>query len=138
VSVYISNFDNPDGTWTVVHDDAASGSHTGQVQPTDVVRAINMDGSPNENFATLTCPVCGDTSTHPVGGGAQPPLVQELFVRLALREDCPCPQITNLKMVGRATKDATQAAHDHVKEHAEAMDGEGRWQVTQEQLDGIS
>src|SRR5215471_19229124 len=55
MSVYISNFDNADGTWTVTHDDAPDGHHSGQIQPTDVVRARNMDDSLNENFATVVC-----------------------------------------------------------------------------------
>ena len=124
MSVYISNFDNADGTWTVTHDDAPDGHHSGQIQPTDVVRARNMDDSLNENFATVVCPVCGSASTHPVGGGAQPPLVQEMFIHLTMRDGC-CA--VGFRGAPRAVN--YQDAHDHVKEHAEAMDGEGRWQV---------
>jgi hypothetical protein len=83
----------------------------------------------------VDCSICGSSSTHPVGGGAQPPLVQELFVHLALREGCPCPAPFAASRTGPPPDDADViAAHDHVKAHCEEMDGEGRWQVTPEQL----
>src|SRR5215471_19229125 len=67
------------------------------------------------------------TRTSPrwsVGGGAQPPLVQEMFIHLTMRDGC-CA--VGFRGAPRAVN--YQDAHDHVKEHAEAMDGEGRWQV---------
>jgi hypothetical protein len=126
VSVFVSVFDNPDGSWTIMHDDAPGGSHTGSIQPTDVVRTVNMDGTQSQNFANVTCPVCGSVSSHPVGGGAQPPLVQEMFIHLAMADGCV------EQAAGRKAKSTMtyQEAHDHVKQHCEDMDGEGRWQVT--------
>jgi hypothetical protein len=137
MSVYIADF-NPNGStteWLVIHDDAPGGAHSGTIDPTTIVRTTNMDGTPNENFATITCPVCDSVSTHPVGGGAQPPLVQELFIRLAMQDGCVCPD--KFTVVGRAGADLATTAHDHVKAHCEAMDGAGRWQVTDEQLAGM-
>jgi len=124
MSVFVHDFNPGDGTWLVTHDDAPDGLHTGVIQPTDVQRVVNMDGSISENFATVACPVCGSVSTHPVGGGAQPPLVQEMFIQLTMRDGC-CA--VGFRGAPRAT--TYQDAHDHVKQHAEEMDGEGRWQV---------
>jgi len=127
MSVYVTDFSIT--PWTVVHDDAPGGAHEGTVDPTTILHTTNMDGTPNDLFIVVECPVCGATSTHPVGGGAQPPLVQEMFIRVAMRDGCCGGTLTKAAPV--------QAAHDHVKEHTEAMDGEGRWQVTPEQLAGI-
>ena len=125
MSVFVHDFNPGDGTWLITHDDAPGGSHTGVIQPTDVQRQVNMDGTPNENFAIVTCPVCGSVSTHPVGGGAQAPLVQEMFIYLAMRDGC-----TEAPMGRKLRSTMTyEEAHDHVKGHCEAMDGEGRWQV---------
>jgi hypothetical protein len=121
MSVFISNFDNPDA-WTVTHDDAPGGSHEASVAHTGIKHATGIDGAPNHQSAVVACPVCGSVSTHPVGGGAQPPLVQEMFVRLVQRDDCPCPD--NFKAAR-----SFSAAKEHVKVHTEEMDGVGRWQV---------
>jgi hypothetical protein len=58
-----------------------------------------------------------------VGGGAQPPLVQEMFVHMAETDGCPCPE-------GLQRDQAHATAVEHVKQHAVEMDGEGRWQYT--------
>jgi hypothetical protein len=130
MSVFISDFT----TWTCVHDDAPGGSHQDTINPTTITYTTGMDGQPNHLFATINCPVCDSVSTHPVGGGAQPPLVQELFIHLALRDGCTCETgFAGARSTPYSAADVT-AAHNHVKVHTEEMDGEGRWQVTAEQL----
>jgi hypothetical protein len=134
MTIYVSDF-NPGGTnteWLVVHDE---GGHSGLISPDTVTYVPMAGGSPNHYYAGITCPVCGCPNTHPVGGGAQPSLVQELFVHLALRDGCPCDAPIAAAKQGPPPDDADViAAHDHVKQHAEEMDGPGRWQVTPEQL----
>ncbi len=117
MSVYVSKFNE---TWTVFHDDLG---HTGEVNPSDIGYILNEDGSHNHNFVSVTCPECGAYSIHPVGGGAQPPLVQEMFVRIAQTDGCACPA----DLPGGLP---IQLTAGHVKTHCEQMDGAGRWQVT--------
>lgn len=118
MSVFVSNFAPGDGTWIVVHDELG---HSGSIQPTDVVHTLNMDGSHNHNYASVTCPVCGAVSTHPVGGGAQPALVQQMFVTMCQTAGCPCGQI--------AEADPDGLGESHVRLQVNRMDGEGRWQL---------
>jgi hypothetical protein len=122
MSVFVSDFQSAAPAWVVTHDDVPDGTHGGSIQPTDVTYTTNPDGSHNHQFASVTCPVCGSVSTHPVGGGAQPALVQQMFVEISLREGCPC----NAPMALGA---ARAVAEDHVKHHCEEMDGIGRWQL---------
>jgi hypothetical protein len=84
-----------------------------------VVHAKNLDGSDNHNFAVVVCPVCGAVSTHPVGGGAQPALVQHMFVTMAQTDGCPCGQV--------AATDADALGESHVRLQVNRMDGAGRW-----------
>jgi hypothetical protein len=118
MSVYVSDFSN----WTVMHDDAPGGSHTGTIDPTSIHYTENMDQTPNPDFLTVECPVCHSVSTHPVGGGAQPAKVQELFIRMTLREGW--------------TRSAVDAIED-VKKRCNQMDGEGRFQVDEATLKGL-
>ncbi|MBO0884365.1 MAG: hypothetical protein J2P17_29355, partial [Mycobacterium sp.] len=68
MSVFVSDFG--DGTtWTVTHDDAPGGMHDGTIDPATVLHPLRPDGTPDHNYAVITCPVCGSVSTHPVGGG---------------------------------------------------------------------
>jgi hypothetical protein len=122
MSIFVSDFQSAAPAWVVVHDDALGGAHTGTIDPTEVVHTQTMDGTPSHQFAVVVCPVCGSVSTAPVGGGAQPALVQQMFVELALREGCPCPE-------GLARDTELTVAEDHVKKHCEEMDGVGRWQL---------
>jgi hypothetical protein len=118
MSVYVSEF-GPGSIWTVTHDDAPGGAHTGAIQPTDVLRIKNPDGSDNHNFAVVVCPVCGDASTHPVGGGAQPGSVQQMFVTMCQTDGCPCGQV--------AAGDAAALGESHVRLQVNRMDGPGRY-----------
>lgn len=117
MSVYVSDFE----TYTVMHDDAPGGAHTATIDPATIVHTTNMDGTENHNFLIVVCPVCDSVSTHPVGGGAQPPLVQELFVRHAEANGCPCGAITG--------PDTSGAPMSHVRLNCNRMDGFGRWQL---------
>jgi hypothetical protein len=118
MSVYVSDFAPGDGTWTVTHDEAG---HTGAIQPTDVVHVQNIDGSDNHNFAVVVCPVCGAVSTHPVGGGAQPQSVQQMFVNMCQSDGCPCGQVV--------AGDADGLGESHVRLQVNRQDGMGRWQL---------
>jgi len=116
-------FDNPDGTWEVFHDDAPAqlgGPHGGSVNPSALEPPLNLDGTPNRDFVIVPCPVagCGSESLWPVGGGADAPMGQEMFVRLAILD-------------GGVT---VAAAIADIKARCEAMDGPERWQVDETKL----
>jgi hypothetical protein len=114
---------NADGSIDVVYDETG---HSGTIAAADVQWSKNMDGSDNHNFIVLVCPDgCGGASTHPVGGGAAPAQVQEMFVRKVDSEGCVCDEPMTR---------STDAAIDHVKGLVEAMDGSDRWQVDEEAL----
>lgn len=116
---------NADGSVDVVHDDASSGSHSGTVTAVMLGLAAfgQVAGAPAHNFLALPCPVagCGSVSSHPIGGGASPAAVQELFVRVVARVGCPCGQVPAGKPI--------PIVQAHVRLEAERMDGAGRWQA---------
>lgn len=126
MSVFVSDFN----TWSVVHDDAPGGSHGGTVDPASIIHGQNPDGSDNHSFLLVTCPVCDSVSAHPVGGGAQPPLVQELFVVHTEDTGCPCGAI--------AAGDSSAAPASHVRLNCNRQDGPGRWLLdTPAQIQGF-
>ena len=110
----------PNGDIETVFDEMG---HTGTIPAAEVKYATKMDGTDDHNYIVLNCPDgCGASSTHPVGGGAAPPQVQEMFVRKVNAEGCVCPQMSRAAVT-------PQTAVEHVQELVEAMDGPGRWQV---------
>ena len=117
MSIYVTDFTD----WSVLHDDAPAGAHAGSVDPATVVHTSRPDGTPDHNFLSVTCPVCDSVSTHPVGGGAQPESVQQMFVQKVDREGCPCGQV--------AATHASGVANSHVRLNCNRMDGPGRWQI---------
>ena len=117
MSIYVVDF----STWEVVHDDAPGGAHSGVIDPATIQHTQNMDSSPNHNFLVVTCPECGAVSTHPVGGGAQPISVQQLFVQLTQRNGCPDGDVP--------AGDTSALAASHVRLLVNRMDGPGRWQI---------
>jgi hypothetical protein len=103
-----------DGSIDVVFDERG---HSGTIPAAEVSWGKNIDGTDNHNFIILACPDgCGGMSTHPVGGGAAPLEVQQMFV---LKEFSAPP-------AGRATWTLTDAAAQ-VKARVVATDGEERW-----------
>lgn len=122
MSVYIVDFKpGVPGGWTAVHDDAVGGSHSSPISATDVTFGLQADGSPDYRSAVITCPVCGATSYHPIGGGAAARSVQEMFIRMVIRLGCPCGAFT-------AGKSAVLTIL-HLKGHVAAIEGIQRWQV---------
>jgi len=123
MSVFISDFKPAGGGWTAIHDDAPGGSHGGPLAATDVSFGTLPDGSTDYRSASITCPFpgCGSVSTHPVGGGAQPRSVQELFIRMVIRLGCPCGAFTAGK-----TPILTIL---HLKGHVQVLEGAQRWVV---------
>jgi len=117
MSIYVASFTDAQ-SWEVIHDDAPGGGHTGSVDPTTIVHTTRMDGSEDHDFLVLTCPVCDSVSTHPVGGGAQPQSVQQMFVNKVDSDGCPCGQVD--------ATDATTLGESHVKLQILRMDGPGR------------
>jgi hypothetical protein len=96
--------------------------HAGTIPAAEVEWATNIDGSHNHNFIVLNCPDgCGASSTHPVGGGAAPVEVQQMFVQKTQRDGCACGHI-------EAT-DADTLGESHVRLNVNRMDGPGRWQL---------
>jgi len=109
---------NADGSIDVVYDE---GGHSGTIPAADVVWLAGLDGNPNHSFLILRCPDgCGSSSTHPVGGGAAPAEVQQLFVQKTEREGCAC---------GTVAASTTAAPEAHVRLNCNRMDGPGRWQL---------
>jgi hypothetical protein len=109
---------NADGSIDVVFDELG---HSGTIPAAEVQWATKIDGSHDHNFIVLNCPDgCGASSTHPVGGGAAPLEVQQMFV---LKEH----QEMTSGVQGRAAPAGLIDAAQIVKERVIAMDGEERW-----------
>ena len=107
---------NADGSIDVVYDELG---HSGTIPAAEVQWATNIDGSHNHNFIMLNCPDgCGASSTHPVGGGAAPTDVQQMFVQKTEREGCAC---------GNVDPGTTALPESHVRLNVNRMDGPGRW-----------
>jgi len=121
MSVRPTNFDDP-AAWLYVHDDARPEPHGGTLDPATVVYGTAIDGSHNHNFMVMPCPFagCGSVSTHPVGGGADAPHVQRMFVDKTQREGCACGNV-------EASSNGTPEAHVHL--NVSRMDGPERWQL---------
>jgi hypothetical protein len=107
---------NADGSIEVLHDEAG---HGGTIPAAEVAWTQNMDGSHNHNFIVLVCPSCGSSSTHPVGGGAAPAEVQQMFVNKVTSEGCACGQVV--------VTDADALGESHVRLQVNRMDGPGRY-----------
>jgi hypothetical protein len=108
-----------DGSVEVVCDETG---HGGWLPPAQVRWGVDRNGAPDPSQIVLECPDgCGVASFHPVGGGAAPPLVQEMFMRKIEHEGCPCGQIGGACAEG--------LAYAHAKLACERQDGAGRWQV---------
>jgi len=111
---------NADGSIDVVYDEMG---HSGTIPAAEIIWGSNIDGSHNHNFIILQCPDgCGATSTHPVGGGAQPQSVQQMFVTKCQTEGCVCGQVQST--------DADALGESHVRLQVNRMDGPGRWQLS--------
>jgi len=118
MSIRPINF-NADGSIDVVYDELG---HSGTIAAADIQHTTNMDGTENHNFLVLNCPDgCGASSTHPVGGGAAPLEVQQMFVNKAQADGCPCGQVL--------ATDADALGESHVRLQVNRMDGPGRWQL---------
>jgi hypothetical protein len=110
---------NPDGSIEVVYDEVG---HPGTIAAADIRWTSNIDGSDSHNYIVLECPDgCGGSSIHPVGGGADAPHVQQMFVNKVQAEGCACARV-----------DATATdtlGESHVKLLVARQDGIGRWQL---------
>ena len=115
MSIRPTNF-LPNGDIEVIFDELG---HSGTIPANEIRWATNIDGSESHNYIVLACPDgCGAVSTHPVGGGADAPNVQQMFVNKVEREGCACGQVPARE---------PESAADHVRELVTAMDGEERW-----------
>ena len=117
MSIYVTDFSA--SPWQVLHDDAPGGGHGGTIDPATVKHTTNMDGTENHDFLEIACPVCDSASTHPVGGGAQPVSVQQMFVNKVDAEGCVCGQVQST--------DPTSLGESHVRLNVNRQDGPGRW-----------
>jgi len=107
----------PDGSIDVVMDETG---HSGTISATDIKWATGIDGTDNHSFIVLNCPDgCGASSTHPVGGGAAPLEIQQMFVNKVDAEGCACGNVD-------AAASAT-LGESHVKLNVARMDGADRW-----------
>jgi hypothetical protein len=64
---------------------------------------------------TVTCPTCGESSSHPVSGGADQASVQTLFVTVVAANGCPCGALTAGK--------AAALVRSHLRSHAQQLGG---------------
>src|SRR4030095_16098069 len=105
------------GVFTVVCDKG----HEGEVAEANIT--FTGEGATEHQTAKIICPAidCGNVAIHPVGGGAAPSNVQEMFIRLYKSRGCPCGVLGNDKAIG-LTK-------SHTKMHAEQQDFAGRWKL---------
>jgi len=118
MSVRPTNF-NADGSIDAMCDETG---HSGIIPADQIVWATNLDGTHHHSFIILNCPDgCGASSTHPVGGGAAPLEVQQMFVNKVTSEGCACGQV-------QAT-DADAVGESHVRLNVNRQDGPGRWQL---------
>ena len=110
---------NADGSIDVVFDELG---HSGTIAAADVHYAVGLDGAPDHNHIVLDCPDgCGSQSAHPVGGGAAPVEVQQMFVNQCQSSGCPCGQV--------AASDPNALGESHVRLQVNRMDGPGRWML---------
>jgi len=110
---------NADGSIEVVYDEAG---HSGTIPAAEVRWTTDISGAENHNYIVLECPDgCGASSAHPVGGGADAPNVQQMFVHKTELAGCACGQT--------APNDTSAAPESHVRLNVNRMDGAGRWQL---------
>jgi|SRR5215471_1943022 len=110
---------NPDGSIDVVFDETG---HSGTIPAAEIRWTTGIDGAENHNYIVLNCPDgCGANSTHPVGGGAAPLEVQQMFVEKTQRDGCACGVC--------APNDTTGLPESHVRLNVNRLDGPGRWQL---------
>jgi hypothetical protein len=119
---------NADGSIDVVFDDV-NPPHSGTIPAAEVMWGAKPDGSHDHNTIVLNCPDgCGATSTHPVGGGAAPAEVQQMFVEKTEAEGCACGTVE--------PSDPTALPESHVRLNVNRMDGIGRWQLDTPTVEG--
>lgn len=107
-----------DGSIDVILDELG---HEGVLTPQQIMWGTNPDGTPNHNTVALECPDgCGTVSWHPVGGGADAPGIQGMFVDKVEREGCCC---------GNVEAATTAVPESHVHLLVSRMDGPDRWQL---------
>jgi len=117
MSIRPTNF-LPNGDLEVIYDEAG---HSGTIPAAEVRWTTGVDGAPNHSYIVLECPDgCGASSTHPVGGGADAPNVQQMFVHKTELEGCACGNVA-------AATNSVPEAHVHL--NVARMDGESRWQL---------
>jgi hypothetical protein len=110
---------HPDGSIDVLFDES---NHAGTLAANQIIWAKNTNGADWHDGITLDCPDgCGASSWHPVGGGAAPAAVQQLFVHKTEREGCAC---------GNVAPATTAVPESHVRLNCSRMDGPERWQVS--------
>src|SRR5215471_17039452 len=81
----------PDGSIDVINDEKG---HSGIIPAADIKWVQNVDGSENHSYIILNCPDgCGGLTGHPVGGGAAPLEVQQMFVGKVDRDGCACGNV---------------------------------------------
>jgi len=107
----------PNGDIEAIYDELG---HSGTIPAAEVRWTTGIDGTPNHSYIVLDCPDgCGASSTHPVGGGAAPVEVQQMFVHKTDHDGCACGQVT--------PTDSATLGESHVRLNVNRQDGPGRW-----------
>jgi hypothetical protein len=109
----------PNGDIDVVYDEQG---HNGTIPAAEVRWSTTIDGSHSHSFIVLACPDgCGATSTHPVGGGADAPNVQHMFVHKTELAGCACGDVE------AGLTNSVPESHVHL--NVARMDGNARWSL---------
>jgi hypothetical protein len=109
---------NPDGSVDVVYDELG---HSGTIPAAEIQWTTDPMGGDSHNYIVLQCPDgCGGSSTHPVGGGAAPDEVQQMFVNKMELDGCAC---------GHVETRSDGVPFSHARLLCNRMDGAGRWQI---------
>jgi len=98
--------------------------HAGVVSLRDQSFLVRQDGTLDQDWLGLTCPVagCGAVSYHPVGGGCSRGLIQKMFAIKWMRDG----QLIGIPVNERGWP----TIKARVCSHADAMDGPGSCRIT--------
>jgi hypothetical protein len=110
MSIHPIEFNNTTRIYTMSHDEMG---HVFDILEDDIHFAEGTD-----RFINVPCLMCDSYSVHPASGGADPINVQPIFVRMYVKEFAM----------------SIDEAITHAKDIVTEMDGEGRWQVNEEEL----
>jgi hypothetical protein len=114
----------PDGSIEIWHDEF---NHGGTIPEADIKFAKKLDGTDDERFIILDCPIpgCDSVSVHPAGGGCDPERVQKMFAKKYKQKPIGV-KLPHFEKVAIRTWDEAKVS---LKRVVEEMDGVGRFKL---------